>query len=439
MTSGDRKPLPPGSSGLPLLGETLPFLRDIFGFVHRRIGDGIFRTHLLGQPTVVMAGPDACSLWLDESIIQREGAFPKPVRELFGGVSLPLLDGPAHRLRKRLIMEAFTPEALVAYLPVLDRSLENAIERWSREGELRWLDELKRLAIEGICGAVFGLTPGSEMDALLTDYQALLKGFTGLPVNLPGTDFAAALRARDRILERLDALAQARKETPGDDGVSRLLAARGPGGEAIDRAALCLELHHLVLAGLIIFAEFVEILLALEQEPALHERLRAEILRVVPAGPLTREHLAALPSLVHFLLEVKRHCKNVPVSFGKARRSFEFKGYLVPEGWLVFLAVGENNHWSGVYREPERFDPERFAPGREEHLAHPHAYVPQGPGTYEGHKCAGFDFSTLFMEVFTVRLLRDTTWKLSQQDLSFRTDVVPPEPREGLRAVINRR
>jgi len=439
MAEPSTKPLPPGSSGLPLLGETIPFLRDIFGFVSKRLGDGVFRTHILGQPTVIMAGPDACSLWVDESIIQRGGSFPKPVRELFGGPSLPLLDGDTHRVRKGIVMQAFTPQAMALYLPVVDRVVEQSLDRWGKQGELRLLDEMKRLAIEGICTAVFGMDPGPDMDATLADYRALLKGFTGLPVNLPGTDFSAALKARDRILERLEALARQRQQSPGDDGISRLLAARGPGGEAIEMADLRLELHHMVLAGLIIFAEFATTLLALDQDPAILEKLRGELTRVAPAGPLGREHLAAMPYLGQFIMEVKRFCKNVPVSFGKAKRSFEINGFQVPEGWLVFLAVGENNAWKGVYTDPDRFDPDRFGPGREEHSRHPHAFVPQGPGDFKGHKCAGFDFATVFMQLFAARLARDFSWKLAPQDLSFRVDVVPPEPRDGLLAAVTRR
>lgn len=53
-------PLPPGSSGLPLLGETLAFVFDK-NFVDKRIKKygNIFRTNILGQPTVVMSGPEA--------------------------------------------------------------------------------------------------------------------------------------------------------------------------------------------------------------------------------------------------------------------------------------------------------------------------------------------------------------------------------------------
>lgn len=53
-------PLPPGSSGLPLIGETISFVLDK-NFADRRIKKygNIFRTHILGQPTVVMSGTEA--------------------------------------------------------------------------------------------------------------------------------------------------------------------------------------------------------------------------------------------------------------------------------------------------------------------------------------------------------------------------------------------
>jgi len=45
-------PLPPGSNGLPLLGETLAFAKNPFDFIHQRrarFGD-VFRTSILGKP-----------------------------------------------------------------------------------------------------------------------------------------------------------------------------------------------------------------------------------------------------------------------------------------------------------------------------------------------------------------------------------------------------
>jgi hypothetical protein len=74
--------LPPGTSGLPLLGETLPFMKDMFGFIHVRTQrhGPVFRSHILGTPTAFISGPEVCDRWLDENQVQREGSFPAPSR-----------------------------------------------------------------------------------------------------------------------------------------------------------------------------------------------------------------------------------------------------------------------------------------------------------------------------------------------------------------------
>ena len=49
--------LPPGTSGLPLLGETLPFMKDMFGFIRARSQrhGPVFRSHILGTPTAFIS------------------------------------------------------------------------------------------------------------------------------------------------------------------------------------------------------------------------------------------------------------------------------------------------------------------------------------------------------------------------------------------------
>jgi len=63
MSDAQSLPLPPGEDGLPLLGQTLAFLKDPFGFVEDRVGryGPVFRTRLLGRRTAVVTGPDAAA------------------------------------------------------------------------------------------------------------------------------------------------------------------------------------------------------------------------------------------------------------------------------------------------------------------------------------------------------------------------------------------
>src|SRR5436305_6459539 len=253
-------PLPPGRSGLPLLGETLAFAKNPFRFIDERLAahGRIFRTHVLGRKTVVVAGPEAAARFIDGSVVLREGSMPPHVQELFGGRSLPLLDGDVHAARKRVVLQAFTHEAMAAYLPLIRSAIERYFAAWSGAGEIRWLDDMKRLAIEVICTTFAGLPVGEEMDRLRRDYDVLTSGFATLPINVPGTPYRKALKARDRILAVLRRIVRERRgggdaahtagETPGattDDGLSRILAAAA--NVADDDVAL--ELHHIVIAG----------------------------------------------------------------------------------------------------------------------------------------------------------------------------------------------
>lgn len=433
--------LPPGSSGLPLVGETLPFISDMFGFIRARTErhGPVFRSHILGHPTAFISGPEVCEQWLDENKIQRADSFPAPVQQLFAGPGiLPLLDGAEHRQRKELLMAAFNREALAGYFPPLQRIIESALARWAARGKLQLLPELKLLAIEGICGNVLGMEPGPQLARLVADYGVLFKGFTGLPLNLPGMPFHAALKARDRILAQL--AEQVRRHQAGafDDGLSRMLAARTADGKGMAPEHATKELHHVVLAGVIVFAELGAMLLELFRHPAVREKLVAEVKTAAPAGPVTPTQLRLVPYLDQVVMEVKRTCQNVPVIFGRARVPIRIGEATIPAGWNVMMALGAHN-LNRIFTEPETFDPDRFGEARAEQNRHPHAFAPQGAGSVlGGHKCAGYDYSTVFMQLFAVLLARGYTWEVPPQDLSMNRALVPPEFKSGLRVVIRK-
>src|SRR5438552_219191 len=112
-----KKPLPPGRRGLPLLGETLTFAKDPFQFVEDKITKHgrVFRSRIFGQDTVVIAGADATSRFIDPNIVMRKGSQPAHLQELLGGQNihvLDLIDGEVHKERKRVVLQAFTHGAL---------------------------------------------------------------------------------------------------------------------------------------------------------------------------------------------------------------------------------------------------------------------------------------------------------------------------------------
>jgi len=431
-------PPPPGKNGLPLLGETLSFAKNPFGFIEQRLAahGRIFRSHVLGRKTAVVAGPEAAGAFIDPKVIMRDGAMPPHVQELFGGRSLPLLDGDVHLARKKLVNAAFNRAALSAYLPIIQQTVETYFHKWPAAGEIRWLDELKRLAIEIICTTVMGMPPSNEMDALRSDYGILTNGFATLPINIPGTRYRKALQARDRILDVLRRLVRERRQTPTNDGLSRILTAAQSSNATLSDDDAALELHHIVIAGYIVYAELGSIVHQLTAHPDVRAKLAAEIASKAPNGALSLESLMTMPYLLQVVNEVKRLCPIVPAVFGKTKAPLRFDGVSVPAGWMVMWAVTPSHVAQSAYTNPTAFDPDRFSPERAEDKRHEHAFAPQGAGPATGHRCPGLDFATYIMEVFAVVLLRSYTWELPPQNYEVDYSKTPPEPRDALRAAV---
>jgi cytochrome P450 len=429
-------PLPPGRTGLPLLGETLALMRDVFGFVETRAKQhgAVFRTRLLGRPTAVIVGPDATAKFIDESDVQREGAMPGNIEALFGGRALPVLDGEEHHLRKRMVMAAFTHDAVAGYVPALAALVDRALERWAAASEVRAADELRRLAIEAIGAAVVGLGPGPELDALRADYDLVLRGFHALPVTLPGSTFARAKQAMKRILAAWVRAIREHQSAPREDGLSRMLAAAA--SSSLDPEAIAREIHHVVLAGVVVWAWCARAIIELDRNPGVRARLQAEVDAGGAAATPTVDAIEAMTYLDQVANEVRRISPVVPVSFGKARRTFTFAGHTIPAGWMVLWATAASHTRADVYPDPERFDPDRFAAGAPaEATRHPCAFAPNGAGdVMTGHKCAGYFLAPTLLKIFLVQLLRRYTFALTpEQSLDYDWSQIPPPPRDGLR------
>lgn len=323
-------------------------------------------------------------------------------------------------------MAAFSPEALAGYLPLVVEATESCLADLTSSGEAPALPRLKRLALACIAGNMLGIGPSARFDALFEDYRSVLAGFTALPVPLPGTAFRRALAARDRIFALYSHEVEAHTKAPARDGLGRMLASGLP---AADAPA---ELHHIVLAGFIVFAELGAVIARLAERADVRDRVAAEVRAAAADGPIEAGSFARMPFLGQVVMEVKRTCPAVPVSFGRARIDFELGGFRIQAGWQILMCVDGNNRIGASFADPDLFDPDRFSDARAEHRAHPHAFVPQGPGPAESHRCAGLDYATLIMATFTVLLVRGYRFELPAQDLGPLPSSIPAEPRSGL-------
>jgi cytochrome P450 len=315
--------------------------------------------------------------------------------------------------------------------------IESTLARLSDEGEFLATAEMRRLAIEAICSNIMGLSRGPDTVAMTREYGTLLGGLAAtIPLRVPGTTYGRALAARDRLLARIRDVIQERRARPGPDGLSQILGARAPDGRAYTDEEAVLEVHHIVVAGFVVYALMAQVMVQLARWPHLRHRCDAEIQEFAPHGPLTMDSLKELRTSMRVVLETKRFVPLVPLAFGRARRPFSCGGYRVPDGYTVYLALHLNNHDPVIYTDPDRFDPERFGPERAEHMKHPLAYIPQGAEPPTGHRCLGLDYSTFLVLAFLTLLVRGYEWELPAQDFEYDWRKRPPEPRDGVRATL---
>jgi cytochrome P450 len=429
------KPQAPGSMGLPVVGETLSFLSNMYRFLddrQKRHGS-VFKSNLLGRNIVFLSGIEGAEAFYNADNISRSDAHPFPLVDLFGGVNMEMYDGPKHFALKSMALTAFDHAAIAGYLPDMQEVIHSALARLADKGEFSAINELRRVAIESICRNVMGLASGPETEEMMRDYALVLIGLISLPLTIPGTPYARARAARDRVLDRIRRKVSERRAKPGNDGLSRLLTAKAADGRVYTDNEAVLEVHHMVIAGFVVYALMAEAMRQLAEQPQLRERCLAEVREHAPSGQLTMEALAKMRFTTSVILESKRFPPLVPLSFGRARRSFNCGGFEVPDGWTVYLALYLNNKDATIYSNPHRFDPDRFGPHRAEHKKHPMAFIPQGAEPPTGHRCLGLDYATFLGVAFLTLLVRGYDWDLPAQNLEYNWKTLPPQPRDGLK------
>ncbi|MDQ2098695.1 MAG: cytochrome P450 [Tychonema bourrellyi B0820] len=427
--------LPPGSFGLPLIGDTLNFLRDsqFAKKRHQQYGN-IFKTSIFGQPTVFMCGQEANLFVLSHENQYFVVSWPPSTKALLGPLSLALQTGADHQNRRKLLYQAFQPRALAGYIEAMEDITQRYLEKWAQMSEFAWYPELRNYTFDVACKLLVGIDSGSEMP-LGHYFKTWCKGLFSIPFDVPWTLFGKAKNSRKLMLAELEKIIRDRQQgiPGGNDALGLLISARDDEGNSLsveelkDQVLLLLFAGHETLTSAI--ASFC---LLVAQHPDVMAKVRAEQQQFPPTEPLTLEQLKQMTYLEQVLREVLRLVPPVGGGFRTVINACEFGGYEIPKGWSVLYQINQTHQDATVYPEPDRFNPDRF---NSERSAKPFSYVPFGGGLRE---CLGKEFARLEMKLFAARMIRECDWELlPNQDLNL-IRVPTPHPRDGLRVKFQR-
>lgn len=182
---------PPGSVGLPLVGETLRLIaayktEDPEPFMDERVRrhGRLFTTHVFGERTVFSADPEFNRVVLGGEGRSVECSYPSSISTLLGRHSLLLMRGALHKRMHSLTLTRLASPAAIRDSPLLlhiDRLVQTTLDSWAAQSRVLLLDQAKKITFDLTVKQLVSYDPGDWTEALRREYLLLIEGFFSIP------------------------------------------------------------------------------------------------------------------------------------------------------------------------------------------------------------------------------------------------------------------
>ncbi|XVF57915.1 hypothetical protein PTKIN_Ptkin07bG0020800 [Pterospermum kingtungense] len=367
--------LPHGSMGWPLCGETLGFLKP-----HRSNSMGnflqehcsrygrVFKSHLFGSPTVV-----SCDHELNLFVLQNEEklfqvSYPKAMHGILGNFSLLIVSGDVHK-KLRNIGASFigASKSKPEFLHCVEKMSISMMNSWKSCKQVGFYKEVKKFTLNVMVKHLLSVEPEEPLALkILEDFLTYMKGFVSLPVYLPGTPYASAVKARARLSATVREIIKERKKLEGLMGLEKgdfldVILSKGClsdeetvsivldillGGYETTATLMALVVYFLALAP--------NALETLKQEHSAIRKSKED------GEPLSWEDYQKMEFTCNVIYEAMR-CGNVVKFVHRvALQDVQFKGYLIPSGWKILPVFTAAHFDPSLHENPMEFNPWRW-------------------------------------------------------------------------------
>ncbi|XP_062185038.1 cytochrome P450 724B1 [Phragmites australis] len=413
---------PKGSFGWPLLGETLRFLsphasNTLGSFLEdhcSRYGK-VFKSHLFCTPTVV-----SCDQELNHFILQNEErlfqcSYPRPIHGILGKSSMLVVLGEDHKRLRNLSLALVTSTKLKpSYLGDIERIALHVVGAWRGKSTVTFCEEARKFAFSVIVKQVLGLSPEEPVTArILEDFLAFMKGLISFPLYIPGTPYAKAVQARERISSTVKGIIEERRSAGSfkkGDFLDVLLASNELSDEekvsfVLDSLLGGYETTSLLISMVVYFlGQSIEDLGLVKRE---HDSIRSSKGKEC----LTSDDYKKMEYTQQVINEALRCGNIVKFVHRKALKDVRYKEYLIPSGWKVlpvFSAVHLNPslHGNAQQFQPCRWEGASQGPSKK--------FTPFGGGS---RLCPGSELAKVEAAFFLHHLVLNYRWRIDGNDI----------------------
>ena len=428
---------------LPHPPHRVPFLGDVLGLNPRtpfqsslpqtkKLGP-ISARKLLGTEMVAVSGLDLVAEVHDETRFGKYvGHHLTPLREVIGDALITVeTDNPDWKLAHDILKPAFSREAMQGYHSIMVQAVREMLDHWDgAAGAGRRVDvtaDTTRLALESIGRAGFGYPFGSfdrrRPHAFISAMNRMLKYASWSTFPLLTRLLKPAIRRSGAVMGRIvDDVIAARRDGAGPatpDLLDLMLNSTHPvTGRRLDPVNIRQQVITFIVAGhettsgALSFALYY-----LTQNPEVLARAKAEVDALWGSSDNPEPaygDVAKLRYVRAVLDEALRLWPTAPGYLRVARKDTVLGGrYRIKKGQWLLVVLPLVQRDPLVWRNPEDFDPDRFAPGKMKGRAH--AYKPFGTGQ---RACIGRQFAlhesvlTLAMILHRYDLAADSDYQL---------------------------
>jgi cytochrome P450 len=406
------------------------------------------------EPIVVQANRVGRVAWvldpalIKDVLVERSDLFPitriqKRVLGPLGGRGVLTTEGAEWRWQRQTVAPLFRHSELLRYVPAMAAAAEITLAEWDKDGTdgYRAIDrDMTRLAFRVIADTLLPEADddvGAAIERASADYfksisWAFAYGYFNFPQGMPHPGRARKERA-ERFLRRTiaDLIAAARANPRRrNDLCTRLSEAKNPEtGEPMPPDMLLDSLLTFVMVGHESTAKAMTWgLYLLSQSEEWAERVRREVESVAGDGRISAEHIDRLVLTQQVVKEALRLYPPVPSICRYAAADCTLGGERIAAGTLVNIPIYVLHRHRQFWRDPDRFDPSRFAPDAAAKMSRLQ-FLPFGAGP---RTCVGAAFATLEATTGLATLLRGAAFDLKPGHVPEPVSRVTLGPRGGM-------
>mmetsp|Transcript_6366 Transcript_6366/g.14126 ORF Transcript_6366/g.14126 Transcript_6366/m.14126 type:complete len:494 (+) Transcript_6366:74-1555(+) len=439
---------PPVFEGIPFVGGLLKFAKGPWGLLtdgYKKHGE-VFTVPVAHKRITFLIGPDAAPHFFkagDDELSQTEVYnFNVPT---FGPGVVYDVDQKVRTEQFRFFTEALKKERMKNYVPQFVMEAEQYFSKWGNEGIVDFKDEFSKLITLTAARTLLGREVREQLFEKVSDLlHDLDEGMLPISVLFPYLPIPAHFqrdKAREQLRQIFGKVIRARREsgTREEDVLQQFIDARYQnvyGGRATTEEEITGLLIAVLFAGQhtsSITTSWTGLYMNANKEKTLKPAVEEQKRIIKEFGPeLTIESLSAMDVLHRNITEALRMNPPLILVMRYVKQAFtvntsDGKEYVVPAGDVVAASPNFSHMLPHVFKEPTKYDPDRFAPPREEDKVKPFSFIGFGGGR---HGCLGSNFAYLQIKAIWSVLLRNFEFELLDPvpEPDYNTMVIGPKP-----------